>query len=834
MPRLRPPGLDEYIWPCGTHENVSIQNAPAMLFVPGELPLPLSKPFLEFTEYERGGVAGLRNCCRCSEKYNLLQPPETCKKCRHSFTDKCASCTITDRSGNREIATVDLRMTGEFDQTPEYWRCYLCEDINVFDSGYMATNGFLKAKGLRCKRCCESFNEKNWVISPFCIYLGSWDGSVVAAAGPWHWTILWHRDCQGDVEDQSGQSCCKTVSRYGRRRRENPCIGKSTSMPPAKMAHKTEPYGPIGPPPSKELPPIPRFKKKGRSAYETARPDSEVLPRSSTYPPLPSQRRDRIARTVDPLFDENSPLNSSLLTKSNSVPRLKSPPLRRSKGTKSAPPLPSISQLLAPPTKAISLPKLSLPEPSPLDLNQGQSLQQTATGYPPGLQEDSFILLPLTCQGLPPAKKALPLPQTSPPEPSPLNLEHGQHLQQQEPNISGGLRKTIPTSPLPLNSPFVPPPLKLSSRPQTARIEPFPFKLETGTQAERQVADTLTPGPKLLDQNNTKQPRPEIAPIIITNYDPAMEEKQWLGSDNNMAGFDFGVFPSTPIVQPLKIIKSPIKTYKPHRPPSQLTPEHMVELPEDEAPLLQAAKKVPTTATTILPSKARDTIAATRRSLKPPAPPRYSIFPSDTSVPPGPIRPLPNPATPRKHNASRPVTSYHPRPQTRSQSHGHKYSRSSSQVPKATEDEKEFDRTTPIEWNMPIWALRSPRKAPLPPAAAPLSLIDVAASRRATRSATAAAVSTRANHRVTANFSRPVAAVRHRSRRFDAAVDKEIVVMSPVGELEDADTEDEMDVDMEKEVLGNRERGKDGGSGGGKKKGKRRTVVGALKMKNWW
>src|SRR4051812_23196717 len=108
-PRTRSPELIEYIWPCGYHENVTIQTAPGFPFIPGKFPLPLAKPAGELTEYEFRGVPGRRRCCRCSATYNMFKAPDECEECEHSFQDGCADCVLVDQTGVREIATVDLR-----------------------------------------------------------------------------------------------------------------------------------------------------------------------------------------------------------------------------------------------------------------------------------------------------------------------------------------------------------------------------------------------------------------------------------------------------------------------------------------------------------------------------------------------------------------------------------------------------------------------------------------------------------------------------------------------------------------------------------------------------
>jgi collagen type V/XI/XXIV/XXVII alpha len=142
---------------------------------------------------------------------------------------------IVDSAGSREIATIDRRPIGEFDQTPEFWRCNTCEHVNPFD-GEEAFNGFLAPKvsdymdDMACRKCGQAFTEESWVISPFWVYLGTWNGRVVAEGGPWHWNMEWHRDCAG--EDHTKDDCYAT-RRNGRRRRENPCINKTFALEPA-------------------------------------------------------------------------------------------------------------------------------------------------------------------------------------------------------------------------------------------------------------------------------------------------------------------------------------------------------------------------------------------------------------------------------------------------------------------------------------------------------------------------------------------------------------------------------------------------------------------------
>jgi collagen type V/XI/XXIV/XXVII alpha len=146
---------------------------------------------------------------------------------------------IVDSSGSREIATIEQRPIGEFDQTPEYWRCDACEHVNPFD-GEGPINGFLAPKvsdymdDMECRKCAGPFTEDSWVISPYWVYLGTWNGRVVAEGGPWHWSLEWHRDC---ADENHTKDDCYATRRNGRRRRENPCINKnfaseSASKPP--------------------------------------------------------------------------------------------------------------------------------------------------------------------------------------------------------------------------------------------------------------------------------------------------------------------------------------------------------------------------------------------------------------------------------------------------------------------------------------------------------------------------------------------------------------------------------------------------------------------------
>ncbi|KAK0716584.1 hypothetical protein B0T21DRAFT_454352 [Apiosordaria backusii] len=227
----RSPNLIEYVWPCGHYENVLVEKAPGISFVRGQFSLPIAKSPEEFTEEERKGVPGRRKCCRCWASSSLFKPLEACGECDHAFAD-CSSCMIVNSSGSREIATSDKRVVGEFDQTPEAWRCGECEAINAFDDDG-AFNGFLApkvadyAEDSACKKCNAPFSEENWVISPFSIYLGTWNGRKVAEGGPWHWNLEWHRDRAGKEHKKED---CYGQRKNGRRRRENPCINKNFTI----------------------------------------------------------------------------------------------------------------------------------------------------------------------------------------------------------------------------------------------------------------------------------------------------------------------------------------------------------------------------------------------------------------------------------------------------------------------------------------------------------------------------------------------------------------------------------------------------------------------------
>lgn len=141
---------------------------------------------------------------------------------------------IVDSSGSREIATIERRVVGEFDQTPQSWRCSSCEAINKFDDD-AGLNTFLAPKApeyqsdLRCSTCTKPFTEDSWVVSPFCIYLGTWNGKAVAEGGPWHWSLDWHRDF---ARDDHSKDDCYAAGKSGRPRQANPCITRHLSPKP--------------------------------------------------------------------------------------------------------------------------------------------------------------------------------------------------------------------------------------------------------------------------------------------------------------------------------------------------------------------------------------------------------------------------------------------------------------------------------------------------------------------------------------------------------------------------------------------------------------------------
>ena len=98
-------------------------------------------------------------CCRCWATYSLFKPHDVCKECNHPFSD-CPTCMIVDSLGSREIATIDHRPIGEFDQTPEFWRCNTCEHVNPFD-GEGTVNGFLVPKVSDCMEDMECKKVRN-------------------------------------------------------------------------------------------------------------------------------------------------------------------------------------------------------------------------------------------------------------------------------------------------------------------------------------------------------------------------------------------------------------------------------------------------------------------------------------------------------------------------------------------------------------------------------------------------------------------------------------------------------------------------------------------------
>ncbi len=225
METPRPLNLIEYIWPCGHHENVNVQQAPGIAFNRGQFFLPIAKPPEDFTAEERTGVPGRCRCCRCWATYRLFKPHDVCKESNHPFSD-CPTCMIVDSSGSHEIATIDHRPIGEFDQTPEFWRCNTCEHVNPFDVEG-TVNGFLAPKvsdcmeDMECKTCGGGFTEDDWVVNSFWVYLGTWNGRVVAEGGPWHWNVEWHREHAGEHHTKDD---CYVIRKNGRRKCENPCI----------------------------------------------------------------------------------------------------------------------------------------------------------------------------------------------------------------------------------------------------------------------------------------------------------------------------------------------------------------------------------------------------------------------------------------------------------------------------------------------------------------------------------------------------------------------------------------------------------------------------------
>ncbi|KAL1835663.1 hypothetical protein VTJ49DRAFT_6260 [Mycothermus thermophilus] len=220
-----PINLIEYVWPCSHYENVQVRQAPGIPFVRGRFSLPVAKPPDEFTEEDRTGVPARRECCKCWTSSSLFKQLDACEECDHPFAG-CPTCMIVDSTGSREIATLDLRPLGEFDQTPQYWRCDRCEHVNPFDSESPLT-GFLAPKiaghsdSIECRQCAAPFSPDSWVINPHWVYLGTWNGKVVAEGGPWHWNVQWHQTFAGEDHLKND---CYAPRRNGRRRRENPCI----------------------------------------------------------------------------------------------------------------------------------------------------------------------------------------------------------------------------------------------------------------------------------------------------------------------------------------------------------------------------------------------------------------------------------------------------------------------------------------------------------------------------------------------------------------------------------------------------------------------------------
>lgn len=301
MSSIRSSDLVEYIWPCGHYyQDVRIEPAPAIPFAPVQFPLPLAKPVKQFTEFEKGGIPALRKCCRCGDKYHLFRIPEECKLCGHSFRQPCTNCTIISVTGSREIATVEFRVTGEFDQTPLYWRCRLCEDINPFEitgvHHHVITNKFLAAKegrGLRCRMCSERFYESNWVISPFFVYLGTWDGKVVAESGPWHWSLAWHRDMAGKRPNSHRPDDCCVRRRDGRRRKSIPWIGVSgdTTKDKVHLAQKenmvSRTWAPTLPTPPQSRSPSPTTHARTKSKTYTSKGGPKSLQEMHSSPHFP-------------------------------------------------------------------------------------------------------------------------------------------------------------------------------------------------------------------------------------------------------------------------------------------------------------------------------------------------------------------------------------------------------------------------------------------------------------------------------------------------------------------------------------------------------------------
>ncbi|KAK4172113.1 hypothetical protein QBC36DRAFT_81137 [Triangularia setosa] len=281
-PARRSPSLIEYVWPCGHHENVLVEKAPGISFVRGQFSLPIAKSPEEFTEEERKGVPGRRKCCRCWASSSLFKPLEACGECDHAFAD-CSNCMIVNSSGSREIATSDKRVIGEFDQTPEAWRCGECETINAFDDDG-AFNGFLApkvanyAEATACKKCHAPFMEETWVISPFSIYLGTWNGTKVAEGGPWHWNLEWHR---GHTGQDHKKDECYGPRKTGRRRRENPCINKNFTIEPRKEDKVVPVSAVVAGTPESSTPPTPSSQPKPEQ------PPEEILAGDDQPPASP-------------------------------------------------------------------------------------------------------------------------------------------------------------------------------------------------------------------------------------------------------------------------------------------------------------------------------------------------------------------------------------------------------------------------------------------------------------------------------------------------------------------------------------------------------------------
>ncbi|KAM7205131.1 hypothetical protein V8F20_003268 [Naviculisporaceae sp. PSN 640] len=344
MSSIRSSDLVEYIWPCGHHQDVRIEPAPAIPFAPVQFPLPLAKPVKYFTEFEKGGIPGLRRCCRCGDKYHLFRIPEECKLCGHSFRQPCADCTIISVTGSREIATVEFRVTGEFDQTPVYWRCRLCEDINPFEitgvHHHVIMNKFREVgevRGLRCRMCSERFHESNWVISPFFVYLGTWNGKVVAESGPWHWSLAWHRDMAGKRRTGHREEDCCVRRSDGRRRKSIPWIGVSGGDAVDKV-HSARKESTISRARAPTLPTPPQSRSPSPSSHARMRSksySSNCSPKSFTE------------LQPSPLSTPTFPAQGTLTTRSKPpVPNSPPPPVpsRVDWETRPLPPVPAVSK----------------------------------------------------------------------------------------------------------------------------------------------------------------------------------------------------------------------------------------------------------------------------------------------------------------------------------------------------------------------------------------------------------------------------------------------------------------------------------------------------------